>query len=121
MIIRFHLADSIKVTFVTYGGNVYAIKLDCHKKRVYWLEYSIRIKSLDYGGKERRTVTDGQFSRNILGVLGDLLYFLDTNIYRINEMNVSNGNISRKILVDRRTYYDLVLVEKSIQPKCEFK
>ena len=121
MIIRFHLADSIKVTFVTYGGNVYAIKLDCRKKRVYWLEYSSRIKSLDYGGKKRRTVTEGQFNEYLLGVLGDSLYFLDTNIYRINEMNVSNGNISRKILVDRRTYFDLVLVEKSVQPKCEFK
>ena len=122
MITRFHLADSIKVTFVTYGGNVYAIKLDCRKKRVYWLEYSSRIKSLNYGGKERRTVTDGQFNDNLLGVLGDSLYFLDTNVYRINEMNVSNGNISRKIPLDRRTYYyDLVLVEKSVQLKCEFK
>ena len=121
VIIRFHLADSIKVTFVTYGGNVYAIKLDCRKKRVYWLEYSRRIKSLDYGGKERRTVTDGHFNEYLLGMLGDSLYFLDTNTYRINEMNVSNGNISRKILVDWRTYYDLVLVEKSVQPKCEYK
>ena len=124
VIIRFSLADRIKVTLVTYFGDVYAIKLDCRKKRVYWLEYfsSIHyIKSIDYGSKEKKIVATGQFNRNLLGVLGDSLYFLDTSIYRINEMNVSNGNISRKILVDRRTYYDLVLVEKSVQPKCEYK
>ena len=91
---------------------------------MYWLEYfsSIHyIKSADFGGQGKKTITEGQFNSNLLGVLGDSLYFLDTSKYRINEMNVSNGNISRKILVDRRTYYDLVLVEKSIQPKCEFK
>ena len=125
MIILYSLADGIKVTLVTiYAGDIHAIKLDCRKKRVYWLEYfhSIHyIKSIDYGSKEKKIVATGQFDSNLLGVLGDSLYFLDTSIYRINEMNVSNGNISRKILVDRNTYYDLVLVEKSVQPKCEYK
>ena len=124
VIIRFSLADGIKVTLVTYVGDVYAIKLDCRKKRVYWLEYfsSIQyIKSADFGGQGKITITEGRFNEYLLGVLGDSLYFLDTSIYRINEMNVSNGNISRKILVDRNTYYDLVLVQKSVQPKCEYK
>ena len=125
VIILFSLADGIKVTLVTiYAGDIYAIKLDCRKKRVYWLEYfsSIQyIKSADFGGEAKKTITEGQINKYLLGVLGDSLYFLDTNIDRINEMNVSNGNISRKILVDRRTYYDLVLVEKSVQPKCEYK
>ena len=124
MIILFSLADGIKVTLVTiYVGDVYSIKLDCRKKRVYWLEYfsSIQyIKSADFGGHAKKTITEGKFNKYLLGVLGDSLYFLDTNIYRINEMNVSNGNISRKFLVDRTTYYDLVLVEKSVQPKCEY-
>ena len=91
---------------------------------MYWLEYvsSIHyIKSADFGGQGKKIITKGRFNKYLLGVLGDSLYFLDTNIYRINEMNVSNGNISRKILVDTRTYYDLVLVEKSVQPKCEYK
>ena len=125
VIIRFSLADGIKVTLVKiYVGDIYAINLDCRKKRVYWLEYfsSIHyIKSSDFGGQGKKSITEGRFNEYLLGVLGDLLYFLDTNIYRINEMNVSNGNILRKILVDRRTYYDLVLVEKSVQPKCEYK
>ena len=124
VIILFSLADGIKVTLVTiYVGDVYSIKLDCRKKRVYWLEYfsSIQyIKSADFGGQAKKTITEGKFNKYLLGVLGDSLYFLDTNIYRINEMNVSNGNISRKILVDRTTYYDLVLVKRSVQPKCEY-
>ena len=125
MIILFSLADGIKVTLVTiYVGDVYSIKLDCRKKRVYWLEYfnSIQyIKSADFGGQGKKAITEGRFNLYLLGVFGDSLYFLDTNIYRINEMNVSSGNISRKILVDRRTYYDLVLVETSVQPNCEYK
>ena len=91
---------------------------------MYWLEYfsSIHyIKSADFGGQGKKIITEGRFNKYLLGVLGDSLYFLDTSIYRINEMNVSNGNISRKILVDRNTYYDLVLVQKSVQPKCEYK
>ena len=124
VIILFSLADGINVTLVTYFGDVYSIKLDCRKKRVYWLEYfsSIQhIKSADFGGQGKITITEGKFNKYLLGVLGDSLYFLDTEVYSINEMNVSNGNVSRKILVDRRTYYDLVLVEKSVQPKCEYK
>jgi len=119
MIIRFNLADSIKVTLVTYVGDVHAIKLDCRKKRVYWLEYSSRIKSCDYGGKEKKTMTEGRFNRYLLGVLGDSLYFLDTNKDRINEMNVTNGNISRTIKVDSAVdvyYFDLVVVDKTLQP-----
>ena len=125
VIIRFSLADGIKVILVTiYVGDVFAIKLDCRKKRVYWLDYfsSIQyIKSSDFRGQGKKTITEGRFDGSLLGVLGDSLYFLDTSKYRINEMNVSNGNISRKILADRRTYYDLVVVEKSVQPKCEYK
>ena len=120
MIIRFNLADCIKVTLVTYVGYAYAIKLDCHKKRIYWLEYSSRLKSADYGGKERKTITEGHFYTDLLSVMGDSLYFLDRNTYRINEMNETNGNISRSILVHKGySYYDLFVIDKSVQPTGE--
>ena len=119
VITRFNLADGIKVTLVRHDAHVYAIKLDCNKKRVYWLESS-RIKSSDYRGQEKKIVKTGQFNTNILGVSGDSLYFLDRKKYRINEMNVSNGNIPRTVLVDRGvSYYGLVVVDKSVQPTCK--
>ena len=122
VIMRFNLADGTKVTLVTDVGNVYVIKLDCIKKRVYWLEDSggaRPIKSCDYGGKEKKTIASGPFGQYLLGVLGDSLYVLNTNEYRINEMNVSSGNIARKILVDKHDYIDLTLVDKSVQPTGE--
>ena len=124
VVMIFSLAEDIKVTLVTYVGEGGAIKLDCSKKRVYWLvmEYSrriVRIESCNYRGREKITITSGSINRNLLGVLGDSLYFLYTNKYRINVMNVSNGNISRTILVEKGNYNDLVLVDKSVQPKCE--
>ena len=120
MITRFNLADGIKVTLVRDAGDVYAIKLDCNKKRVYWLEYSSGIKSSDYSGQENKIVKIGQFNTNILGVSGDSLYFVHRNKYGINEMNVSNGNISGTVLVDRGvSYYDLVVIDKSVQPTCK--
>ena len=120
VITRFNLADGIKVTLTGDVGSVYAIKLDCNKKRVYWLEYSSGMKSSDYRGQEKKIVKIGQFNRNILGVSGDSLYFLHRNKYRINEMNVSNGNILGTVLIDRGVwYYDLVVVDKSVQPTCK--
>jgi len=122
VIIRFNLTDSIKATLVTYMGEGGAIKLDCRKRRVYWLAYFRGvgyIKSCNYTGGEKKNITSGPLNRNLLGVLGDLLYFLNTNEYRINEVNVSHGNISRKILVERENYRDLLILGKSVQPTCE--
>ena len=115
-VIRFNLADSIKITLTSYVGDGGAITLDCIKKRVYWLEDSKLIKSCDYHGKDMRTITSGRFMKDLLGVLGDSLYFLDRNELRINEMNVSNGNTSQTILLERESYRDLIIVDKSLQP-----
>ena len=121
----FNLAEDIKVTLVTYAGEGGAIKLDCRKKRVYWLvmEYSLsigHILSCNYRGEGKETITSGSIHRNLLGVLGDSLYFLNTNEYRINEMNVSNRNISRTILVEQGNYQDLFVMDKSLQPASEY-
>ena len=125
VIMRFNLADRTKVTLVTPFGFVNTIKLDCSRKRVYWLHHPFSgaehnyIKSCDYGGKEKKTIARGPFDSGLLGVLGDSLYVLNTNENRINVMNVSSGNITRKILVDKHDYYDLTLVDKSVQPTGE--
>jgi hypothetical protein len=116
---RRSLADNITLTLVANAGNAHAIKLDSTKKRVYWMEVfssNRSIKSCDYGGKEKKTITSGPFNEDLLGVLGDSLYFLNTYDYRITEMNVSNGEILQKIAIDKGFYSDLSVVEKSIQP-----
>jgi hypothetical protein len=77
------------------------------------------VKSCDYGGREKKTITSGPFNEDLLGVLGDSLYFLNTYDYRITEMNVSNGELLQKIGVDEIPYRDLSVVEKSIQPTGE--
>ena len=119
---QLNLVDGIKVTLITYMGESAAIQLDCRKRRVYWLAYfrSIgHIKSCNYSGGEKKNITSGLLNRNILGVFGDSLYFLNMSEYRINEMNVSNGNISRKILAEKGDYQQLLVVDKSVQPTCE--
>ena len=101
----------------------YAITVDCTKKRVYWLENEIQsgvdhIVSSQYNGLDQKTIISGSFNDHLLGVLGDSLYFLNNDLFYVNEMNISNGNISRNILVDNNSYYDdLVVVHSSIQPQ----
>jgi hypothetical protein len=116
------LADGIKVTLVTNNGGIYVVELDCIKKRVYWLESfsSIsHIKSCDYSGKDKKTITSGSFDQNLLAVMDDSVYFLNTKEYRINKLNVSNGNISGTIQIEKRSYRDLIILDKAIQPTGE--
>jgi hypothetical protein len=101
--------------------NVSKFIVDCTKKRVYWLENRTgvhRIFSTDYNGVDRKIIGNGSLNDYSLGVLGDSLYYLNNDLFHINEMNVFNGDISRKIPVDRNSYYDdLVIVHSSIQPR----
>ena len=118
---RFNLVDGIKVTLVTYFDRIHVITLDCSIKRIYFLEYSgtIRyIKSCDYGGKQKKTIASGPFDENVLGVMGDSLYLWNTDEYRINEMNVSSGNITREIQVNIYHFAvaGLTLIDESLQP-----
>ena len=83
------------------------------------MEYSNNIKSRDYGGKQKKMIAKGPFHSRLLGVMGDSLYFLNTNEYRINVMNISNGKISQKIPIDNANYQDLLLVDESVQPVCK--
>ena len=101
----------------------HAITVDCTKKRVYWLENEIQsgvdhIVSSQYNGVDLKTIISGSFNDHLLGVLGDSLYFLNNDSFYVNEMNISNGNIFRHILVDNNSYYDdLVVVHNPIQPQ----
>ena len=100
----------------------YAITVDCTKKRVYWLEIEIQfgvdhIVSSQYNGLDQKNIISGSFNDHLLGVLGDSLYFLNNDLFYVNEMNISNGNISRNISIDNNSYYDdLIVVHSSIQP-----
>ena len=100
----------------------YAITVDCTKKRVYWLEKEIQsgvdhIVSIHYSGLDQKTIKSGSFNDHLLGVLGDSLYFMNNDLFYVNEMNISNGNILRNIQVDNNSYYDyLVVGHSSIQP-----
>ncbi len=121
---RFSFADGIKVTLArnTYASDT--VELDYTKKRVYWFS-SLRsnyydISSCNYKGKDMKAITRGPFNEGVLGVFRDSLYFLvKKNLYHINQMNISNGNISHRILVNKIDYYDLIVVDRSVQPMGE--
>ena len=113
--------DIVTLASRTFSKS-YAIAVDCTKKRVYWLENEIQsgvhhIFSSDYNGLNQKTIVRGLLNDYLLGVLGDSLYYLNNDLFYVNEMNVSNGTISRNILVDNNTYDDLVVVHSSIQPQ----
>ena len=118
---RFNFADGSKMTLAS-DDVVYqsAVELDYSKKRVYWFSYhksDYLISSCDYEGRDMKAITSGPFNEYILGVFRDSLYFLvKKNLYHINQMNISNGNISHSILVKTIDYYDLIVVDSSVQP-----
>ena len=97
----------------------YSITLDYANKRVYWFVWKSgvdHISSSDYDGVNQKNIKSGLFNNNLLSVFGDFLYFLNYGKLYINEINISNGTIYRSILVDKAEYYDLIVVDSSIQP-----
>ena len=120
---RLGLPNGIKVILVKYLGDAGTIKFDRHEKRVFWSEYFGRscIKSCDYGGKGVRAIACGKFQFRLLGVFGGSVYLFNTHekFKGVNKMNVSNGNLSQAILVNRITTYNNITVEddsdKSLQ------
>ncbi len=116
---RFSFADGTKVTLQEDNGVSVAVELDYTKKRVYTFVYhsTYDISSCDYDGKNKKSITRGTFNVFLLRVFRDSLYFLvKNNQYHINQMNVSNGNIYRSILVNKTDYYDLLVVDSTLQP-----
>ncbi|CAB4012232.1 Hypothetical predicted protein, partial [Paramuricea clavata] len=126
-IVKFVRGISLAPKYVVMANRTFsephAITVDCTKNRVYWLEKEVRsgvdyIVSSQYSGLDQKTIIRGILNDHLLGVLGDSLYFMNNDLLYVNEMNVSNGNISRNILVDNNSNYnDLVVVHRSIQPQ----
>ena len=112
---RLNLAAGVQKTRYV-DTKSFAIKLDYTKKRVYLLTSRKQIFSSGYDGENVSFITNGSLNRYSLGVFGDSLFYQNTDLYHIKEMNVSNGKISRSILVDKVSYYDLIFVDNSIQP-----
>ena len=90
------------------------ITLDYTNKRVYWIEGNRHIFSSDYDFQQLKSIRNGSFRRYVLAISGDSLYFQNAGVFSINQMNISNGNIVRRILVDKG-YNDLIVLHSSLQ------
>ena len=72
----------------------------------------------DYDGKNKKNIISGKFRKYILGVFGELLYFMNNDRSSIKQMNTSNEIVGhpRNIAVERNYYYDLIVVHSYLQP-----
>ena len=98
-----------------------SIKLDYVNKQVYGFKrksgYEYYIFTSDYDGKNKKNITSGKFRINVLGVFGELLYFMNNDRSSIKEMNTSNEIVGhpRNIAVERNDYYDLIVVHSNLE------
>ena len=114
---RISLATHKMLTLEMRVKDYSMIKLDCVNKQVYgFVRNEIYISASDYDGRNQRKFTSGQFWDYILGVFNGSLYFMNKDTSHIKEMNVSNRNVIRSIAVDRKKYWDLIVVHNSLQP-----
>jgi hypothetical protein len=92
----------------------YGITLDYTYKRVYWIEGNRRIFSSDYDFQHVKSIRNGSFRPYMLTISGDSLYFQNAGVFSINQMNISNENAVRSILVGK-AYRDLIVLHSSLQ------
>ena len=90
------------------------ITLDYTNKRVYWIEGNQRIISSDYDFQHMKSIRNGSFRPYMLTISGDSLYFQNADDDSINQMNISNENAVRNILVGKE-YNDLIVLHSSLQ------
>jgi hypothetical protein len=90
------------------------ITLDYTNKRVYWTEETRYIFSSDYDFLHLKSIRNVSSSYYMLAISGDSLYFQNSDVFSINQMNISNGNIVLSILVDK-AYNDLIVLHSSLQ------
>ena len=90
------------------------ITLDYTNKRVYWIEGQRHIFSSDYDFQHVKSIRNGSFRPYMLTISGDSLYFQNTGVLSINQVNISNGNTVRSFLVDK-AYRDLIVLHSSLQ------
>jgi hypothetical protein len=92
----------------------YGITLDYTNKRVYWIEGARYIVSSDYDFQHLKSIRNGSFGGYMLAISGDSLYFQNADVFSINQINISNGNSIRSILVGK-AYHDLIILHSSLQ------
>ena len=110
-----NLATNNIIKTLVRRSAIGGITLDYTNKRVYWFEMDRHIFSSDYDFQHEKKITNGTSSYYMLAIFGDSLYFQKRNAFSINQVNVSNGNIIRSILVDK-TYEDIIVFHSYIQP-----
>lgn len=102
----------------------FTIILDCINEKIYGFVKKSEvdyISASDYDDGNQTTIANGTFNPFLLGVFGNLLYFISESRDRsyIEEMKVSNESLSRKIAVDKNDYYSLIVAHSSLQPMGE--
>ena len=116
---RISLATHVMLTLEMNIIRPYVIKLDCVNEQVYGFVRQSGVEYIsvsDYDGGNQKNIASGPFSKFILGVFGDSLYFMNSNPSSyIKEMNLSNRTVSRTIAVGGDYYYDLIVVHTSLQ------
>ena len=90
------------------------ITLDYTNKRVYWIEGNRHIFSSDYDFQQLKITRNGSFRPYVLAISGDSLYFQNTGVFSINQVNISNGNTVRSFVVDK-AYRDVIVLHSSLQ------
>ena len=108
-----HLATN-NIRTLARQSWLYGITLDYTNKRVYWIERKRHIFSSDYDFQHVKSIRNGSFRPYMLTISGDSLYFQNAGVSSINQMNISNENIIRSILVGK-AYRDLIVLHSSLQ------
>ena len=114
---RINLATNQTMAVVS---NSFSFAIACTAERIYWLEVerksgATNIFSIDYDSLVKEKITSGSFNRHLLGMFGNVMYVFDNGSTSLNEINMFNGEISRKILVQDGLYYSLTIVDSSLQ------
>ena len=118
---RINLANNDKVTLASRVWPE-ALSLDCTNKRVYWVTRYGRIYSSIYDGKSKTTIVkSGSLNYVFLGTFEDSAYFQKRNVRYINDINKTSGILSRRIMVNKTNYRDVVIVHNSLQTMGEFE
>ena len=115
---RISLATYAMLTLEMNIIRPYVIKLDCVNEKVYGFVRQSGVQYIsisDYDGGNQKNIASGSFSKDLLGVFGDLLYFMNSDRSYIKEMNLSNRTLSQTIAVEGDSYYDLIVVHTSLQ------
>ena len=112
---RINLATN-NIRTLARQSRPYALTLDYNNKQVYWIEGGRHIFSADYDFHRQKSIRNGSFSEYVLAISDDSLYFQNADVFSINQINASNGNPIRSILVDKTRYYGVIVLRSSLQP-----